>query len=205
MMSVFPMGTAIWWGRSLTFLYNQTYANTLPNHPELYGVSGDQSMGHLRSSIGQLADALLAGSSIYKDDEYYHKWDDKGSLIEGYRSLLWAPIRNEAGGYGGIWHAARETTQKVIAERRSALLRDLGEKTSSCRTVSDFETGVLETLHVHLKDAPFAILYHADESESQKRVLLLTDQPSDKIRCGFALLVRWGSPTTTRPPPRSSG
>lgn len=32
MMSVFPMGTAVWWGPELTFLYNQTYANvsTLP-------------------------------------------------------------------------------------------------------------------------------------------------------------------------------
>jgi hypothetical protein len=26
MMSLFPMGTAIWWGKELTFLYNQTYA-----------------------------------------------------------------------------------------------------------------------------------------------------------------------------------
>lgn len=29
MMSVFPLGTALWWGPQLTFIYNQPYAQVI--------------------------------------------------------------------------------------------------------------------------------------------------------------------------------
>lgn len=70
---------------------------------------------------------------------------------------------NDEGEFGGIWYAVRDTTQKVLADRRTALLWDLADSTSSARTVHNFEAGLLETLLANPKEAPFGMLYFVDQ------------------------------------------
>jgi hypothetical protein len=43
------------------------------------------------------------------------------------------------------------------------MLRELAQRTSAARTLHSFETGLLETLHAHPKEAPFALLYVVDQ------------------------------------------
>lgn len=75
---------------------------------------------------------------------------------------------NDDGEFGGIWHAIRDTTAKVIADRRSALLRDLADRTSAARTLHSFESGLLETLDANPKEAPFGLLYFVDQHRNRE-------------------------------------
>lgn len=42
---------------------------------------------------------------------------------------MWVPIVQEDGTYGGLWNATINTTTKVLAERRLATVREMGERT----------------------------------------------------------------------------
>ena len=64
--------------------------------------------------------------------------------FEVYHSWMWVPILQEDGTFGGLWNATvcrfspllgdaadaqAETTSKVLAERRLATVREMGERT----------------------------------------------------------------------------
>ena len=50
---------------------------------------------------------------------------------ESYFTFTYSPIRDEAGGVGGVFCAVMETTDKVIEERRLRLLNALAEATQA--------------------------------------------------------------------------
>lgn len=49
--------------------------------------------------------------------------------FEVYHSWTWVPVVQEDGSIGGLWNATIETTKKVLAERRLATVREMGERT----------------------------------------------------------------------------
>lgn len=50
-------------------------------------------------------------------------------VFEAYHTWMWVPIVQEDGTYGGLWNATIDTTKKVLAERRLATVREMGERT----------------------------------------------------------------------------
>lgn len=114
-------------------------------------------------------------------------------LFENYHSWMWVPVQQEDGTYGGLWNATIDTTDKVLAERRSASIREMGERTCEsvsklllisaiARTMNEFDSAVIEILSANPKDVPFAALYHVDETPAGKSIssILLITQPSAK-------------------------
>ena len=49
--------------------------------------------------------------------------------FEVYYCWMWVPVLQEDGSVGGLWNATIETTKKVLAERRLATVREMGERT----------------------------------------------------------------------------
>jgi len=45
---------------------------------------------------------------------------------------MWVPVLQEDGSVGGLWNATIEMTTKVVAERRLATVRQMGERTCEC-------------------------------------------------------------------------
>lgn len=125
-------------------------------------MSGPKGWAELWSTAGSYTELLLSGTSIYKDDDLYLYRDERGRTYETYRSGVWSVVMNDAGEFGGVWYAFRDSTAKVVADRRVAMLQELAESTSAARTLPSFETGLLETLHAHPKEVPFALLYLVD-------------------------------------------
>lgn len=83
---------------------------------------------------------------------------------------MWVPVLQEDGTFGGLWNATIETTKKVLAERRLATVREMGERTSIARTMAEFNSAVLEILSTNPRDAPFALLYQVGlESVPEKK------------------------------------
>ena len=90
--------------------------------------------------------------------------------FEAYHTWMWVPILQEDGGFGGLWNATIDTTSKVLAERRLATVREMGEQTSVARTMDEFNSAVIDILGSNPRDAPFAMLYSVEvESTSDKK------------------------------------
>jgi len=101
---------------------------------------------------------------------------------------MWFSLNEPDGSFGGIFHGMRYTTQRVLGERRAALINDIGVRTGEfaycfiahshthtapapLRTLNDFYHAVVESLETDPRDVPFAILYTVNESS---RSLCLT-------------------------------
>lgn len=90
--------------------------------------------------------------------------------FEAYHTWMWVPVLQEDGTFGGLWNATIDTTKKVLAERRLATVREMGERTSIARTMTEFNSAVIEILTANARDAPFALLYHVEtENETDKK------------------------------------
>ena len=59
------------------------------------------------------------------------------ATFEVYHSWMFVPVLQEDGTVGGLWNATIETTKKVLAERRLATVREMGERT--CKSMISFD------------------------------------------------------------------
>lgn len=48
---------------------------------------------------------------------------------ENYLSQIWIPLKKEDGTIGGLMYGTRDQTKGLLADRRSALIREIGERT----------------------------------------------------------------------------
>lgn len=95
--------------------------------------------------------------------------DSDGHIRETYRLQVWVPIQSTSE-LAALLHMWVDKTTKVISERRASLLYILSERASFCRTISDFDRAVLETLSPHARDIPFAMLYHIERTKTDPSV-----------------------------------
>lgn len=91
------------------------------------------------------------------------------------------PVLQEDETFGGLWNATIDSTQKVLAERRLATVREMGERTCElhlpnfadraaiARTMQEFDTAVLDILASNPRDVPFASLYHVEVDQQEKK------------------------------------
>src|SRR5204862_5606495 len=63
------------------------------------------------------------------------------------------------GGIGGVLGTMNEITERVVGERRMALLRDLGVRSTGAKTPEEACAAAAETFARHNEDVPFALLY----------------------------------------------
>jgi hypothetical protein len=82
---------------------------------------------------------------------------------------MWVPVVQEDNTYGGLWNATIDTTKKVLAERRLATVREMGERTCElmsaiARTMHEFDSAVMDILGTNARDVPFAALYHVESA-----------------------------------------
>lgn len=82
-----------------------------------------------------------------------------GYAEECYFSFSYSPIRDETGGVGGVFTPVKETTDKIIGERRLRTLRDLAAHTREAREVEAACERAIEVLAANSFDLPFALLY----------------------------------------------
>lgn len=52
---------------------------------------------------------------------------------------MWVPVLQEDGAFGGLWNATVRTTKKVLAERRTATVREMGQRTCKSNHYVDNE------------------------------------------------------------------
>ncbi|RYF26871.1 MAG: PAS domain S-box protein [Comamonadaceae bacterium] len=115
-----PTPTWLAWGPALGMVYNAPCAHLLGDrHPQALGAALQEVWAHAWQEVETLVQTALAGQGLYREDQ---PWPiNRGSQDEpAWFSFAYTPLRNDEGSVQGVLCTARETTDKVLAQRKAA-------------------------------------------------------------------------------------
>ena len=115
------------WGDELSLLYNDRFIEILgAKHPHALGQSFRDVWAEVWSELSPLIEAALRGESSYNEDLPLII-NRNGFDEQGWFTLSYSPVRDEAGHATGMFCVCTETTQKVIAARRQQFLAEISQ------------------------------------------------------------------------------
>ena len=155
----------IWigWGPELTYLYNDPYKTIIGGkHPGALGCPTHVVWGEIWNDIGPLlAKALEGGEGTYSEEQLLIM-ERHGYQEETYYTFSYTSIPDDNGSVGGIICANTDDTQRVLAERQLALLKELAGCALQSANAFDACIQSAAALETNSRDLPFALLYVID-------------------------------------------
>lgn len=167
--STFPILIA--WGPETIQIYNDSYR-------PICGAKHPASMGQnfricWETALPVVGDAFTRGQegegTYIKDQRMF--LDRYGYLEESFMTFSFAPIRDESGNVGGIFHPITETTDKMLSARRTQVLRDLAAQVSKAQSVEEICEMSLTNFQEYIADVPFLLLYQLDHTKEEATLL----------------------------------
>jgi PAS domain S-box-containing protein len=158
----------LFWGPEFVVFYNDAYRPVFgAKHPDALGLSGarawseiwDSQLHPLLAGVVQTGEAFWARDLLFEIERY-------GFLEETYFDVSYDPVRDESGAVGGVFCIVTETTERVVGQRRMALLRDLAARNATARTAREACVLAMETLAAKPDDVAFALAHLDDELQS---------------------------------------
>ncbi|KAI0320178.1 hypothetical protein OF83DRAFT_1281345 [Amylostereum chailletii] len=162
----FPIST--WWGPDLVLVYNDAYAEIAGSkHPAIFGKAGSKAWAELWEMIGPVSQRVMAGEPIYRKEDLllFNRLTDANLPEETYHNWNFVPVTMPDGTVGGYLNGTFDNTQKVVTERRLAIIRDISTKAGLARTQAEFTTSLMDVFQSHELDAPFVAIYSASVLE----------------------------------------
>jgi len=167
----FPL--LLWWGPEYISIYNDAYRPILGGkHPWALGKPVKECWSEIWNVLQPLIDApFTGGPSTWMEDIELHI-QRKGYTEETHFTIAYSPVPDETAprGIGGVLATVHEITDKVVGERRLQVLRDLGAGVSDLKSDEEACVVACETLAIHPKDVPFALLYLLDPTGEHARL-----------------------------------
>ncbi|PJJ79265.1 ATP-binding protein [Mucilaginibacter auburnensis] len=162
--STFPILIA--WGPETIQIYNDSYRPICgAKHPESMGMNFRICWETALSVVGDAFTRGQHGEGTYINDQRMFL-DRYGYLEESWMTFSFAPIRDETGNVGGIFHPITETTVKMLSGRRTQTLRDLGAAINKAKTVEDIGR-LTEGRYADFNlDLPFLLFYQYNEGKA---------------------------------------
>ncbi len=117
----------VFWGPQFTVLYNDAYRPVFgAKHPSALGLPGREAWSEIWDSMLHelLAGVVRTGEAFWAKDLLF-ELERYGFQEETYFDVSYDPVRVESGEVGGVYCIVTETTERVVGERRLALLKDL--------------------------------------------------------------------------------
>src|SRR6185503_18135746 len=157
----------LFWGPEFVVLYNDAYRPVFgAKHPHALGLPGreawseiwDSQLHELLAGVVRTGEAFWARDLLFELERY-------GFVEETYFDVSYDPVRVESGAVGGVFCIVTETTERVVGERRMALLRDLASRNATARTQREACVLAMETLAGN-PDVTFALAYLDDEIQA---------------------------------------
>ena len=155
------------WGPELTFFYNDAYgAMTLgAKHPWALGRPSREVWAEIWPEIGPRIDHVLQTGEATWDEDLLLFLERSGYPEETYHTFSYSPVTDDSGTVCGLLCVVTEQTERVIGERRMALLRD----TATCDCRDQHRAGVVRRA-ANRRSRRFArSAVHADLSASRRR------------------------------------
>jgi signal transduction histidine kinase/DNA-binding response OmpR family regulator len=159
----FPL--LLWWGPEYVSIYNDAYRPVLgTKHSWALGKPVSECWSEIWHILKPLIDTPFNGGPATWNDDIELEINRHGFLEETHFTVAYSAVPDEAApnGTGGVLATVVEITEKVVTERRTTILRDLAARAGDARSTAEACTMVAETLALHRRDVPFALLYLVD-------------------------------------------
>ncbi|WP_345702074.1 SpoIIE family protein phosphatase [Kitasatospora terrestris] len=153
------------WGPELTFLCNDAYRrDTLGSkYPWALGRPLQEVWAEVWEDAGPRIEHVLTEGEATWDEALPLRLQRSGYAEESYHTFSYSPLRDESDAVVGVLCVVSEETQRVVAERRMATLRDLGSDPGAVRTEGEFLAFTAEQLARNPYDLPFTLTYLFDD------------------------------------------
>ena len=114
LQSQFPMFLA--WGRDLTFIYNDAYAEILgAKHPAALGGRFEDIWAEIWPDIHPLIERALEGHATFSENLPL-VMNRRGFDEQTWFTFSYSPVYDETGGVAGMFCAVAETTRQILVE-----------------------------------------------------------------------------------------
>ncbi|MGV8880367.1 MAG: ATP-binding protein [Sphingobacteriaceae bacterium] len=167
--STFPILIA--WGPETIQIYNDSYRPICgAMHPQSMGMNFRTCWESALEVVGDKFTRGQHGEGTYiKDQQMFLQ--RYGYLEEAFMTFSFAPIRDESGGVGGIFHPITETTDKMLSARRTHILRDLAAAIGKAKRIEEIGLETESKYGDFLTDLPFVLLYKYDAISGHANLL----------------------------------
>jgi signal transduction histidine kinase/DNA-binding response OmpR family regulator len=164
-----PFQMAIYWGPELNCIYNDAERDVLGNlHPGALGQPASKLLRDSWEITGpQLQRVVDRGETTWAEDQPLTV-DRRGIPEVAYFTYSYSPILDDDGNVGGVLLVTQDTTDRVLAERRLAALRDLAAGSMDAPT----ERQACEQAAAALAgsvEVPFVLIYEVDHGDRRAR------------------------------------
>lgn len=167
--STFPILIA--WGPETIQLYNDSYRPICgAKHPESMGQNFRICWETALPVVGDAFTRGQQGQGTYIQDQRMFL-DRYGYLEETFMTFSFAPIRDESGQVGGIFHPITESTDKMLSARRTQVLRDVATRTAQAKSQQAIYDSMLDAQSLFSLDLPF-LLFYALSPDGQQATLV---------------------------------
>jgi signal transduction histidine kinase len=156
----FPM--LLWWGPLFCQLYNDAYRPILgTKHPHFLGRPVSECWHEIWDILEPLIQTPFQGGPATWMEDIQLEINRYGFTEESHFTIAYSPVPDETSprGIGGVLATVHEITEKVVGERRTRALRDLGARSIEAKTADEACTRAAEILANYTKDIPFVLLY----------------------------------------------
>jgi len=155
-----PFGMLLMWGPELVMVYNDGYAPIMgPRHPQGLGQPVPEVWTDVWADIEPMIGAVFAGRASFFEDlplvMTRYGFDE-----ECYFTFSYSPVVEPGGRVAGLLNTVVETTPRVLAARRMAVLQRLGSLPRSVHgSTAEATAAALEVLSEARTDCPFGLVY----------------------------------------------
>lgn len=169
------------WGPELTFFCNDAYRRqTLgQKYPWALGRPAREVWAEIWPDIGPRIETVMSTGTATWDEALLLFLERSDYAEETYHTFSYSPLTDDDGRINGMLCVVSEDTERVIAERRMATLRDLG---SGTLTSSEREclASAAAQLERNQRDLPFALVEL--DGELRCSVGISSDHPLTRTR-----------------------
>jgi PAS domain S-box-containing protein len=154
----------LFWGPEFAVLYNDAYRPVFgAKHPDALGRPGREAWSEIwPTQLGPLLAGVVTTGESFSARDLLFVLERHGFIEETYFDVSYDPVRLESGAVGGVCCIVTETTERVVGERRLALLRDLAAGNATARNEREACEIAMRTLEGR-PDVAFAAAYLGDD------------------------------------------
>jgi signal transduction histidine kinase len=156
------MPMLLWWGKDLVQFYNDAFRPSLGvgRHPRSLGQPALECWQDVWPIVGrQIENVIAHGRPTVMENALVPIWRN-GRMEEVYWDYTYTPVYGDEGDINGVLIICQETTARVLALRRQALIAAFKPELDHCSTREDVIVQAM--LAAHADSADIRYLYLAD-------------------------------------------
>jgi signal transduction histidine kinase len=164
------------WGPDLTFLYNDAYQrDTLgKKHPWALGRPARTVWAEIWDDISPRIQRVLETGEATWDEALLLFLERSGYAEETYHTFSYSPLTDDQGRTAGLFCVVMEETERVIGERRLAILRELASELATTTSETEVLAAIDRCVGLSQKDLPFTLIYLFEEGGTLARLACCT-------------------------------